>query len=83
MAGLRERAMTLKLKPVVVFSVTKKPDGRLVLNYTPPESSDGEFRIEGETKAPYRLRLSSGTYGERGEDCVQRARAETYPATEQ
>jgi hypothetical protein len=30
--------MTLKLKPVVVFSVTKKPDGRLVLNYTRPEN---------------------------------------------
>ena len=30
--------MTLRLKPIVVFSVTKKPDGRLVLNYTRPEN---------------------------------------------
>ena len=30
--------MTLKLKPTVVFSVTKKTNGRLVLNYTRPEN---------------------------------------------
>lgn len=69
--------MTIRAKPVIILSVTKKPDGRLVLNYTPPESSDEEFRIEGETKASYRLRFSSGTYGETREDCLQRARAET------
>ena len=29
--------MTLRVRPVIVVSVTKKPNGQLVLNYTRPE----------------------------------------------
>ncbi len=29
--------MTVRVKPVIVVSVTKKPNGRLVLNYTRPQ----------------------------------------------
>lgn len=29
--------MTLRIKPAIIVSVTKKPNGRLVLNYTRPE----------------------------------------------
>jgi len=31
--------MTLRTKPMLIVSVTKKPDGRLVLNYTRPETA--------------------------------------------
>jgi hypothetical protein len=31
--------MTLRTKPIMIVSVTKKPDGRLVLNYTRTETT--------------------------------------------
>jgi hypothetical protein len=48
--------MTLRTKPGITVSVTKKPDGRLVLNYTRREStaapSSGERAEEASAANP-------------------------------
>lgn len=43
--------MTLRARPLVVVSVTKKPDGRLMLNYSRPETGGAALFEWRNTKA--------------------------------